>query len=135
LEKSPAIRLIGFGAYEIVGRLGEIPLELEVPKPTEPPLPKPPDSLRKLSALAPGSGAVGSYDPDAEHNGGRPLESVKMTAEQREKLGKEGAARIEAVIKTIDIKAVIQALRDEDKYVRDVIVPRYKSILPKDRFQ
>ena len=101
----------------------------------KPPLPKPPDSLRKLQPLAPGSGAVGTYDPDAEHNGGRPLESVKMTAEQREKLGKEGAARIEATIKSIDIKGVVQALRDEDKYVHDVIVPRYKNILPKDKLQ
>ncbi len=129
-------RAAGYGAYYIVGRLGDLPLELEVPRPTQPPLPRPPDSIRtKLAPLAPESGAVGTYEPDPEHNGGRPLENVKITAEQRERLGKEGAAQIEAVIKTIDIKGVIQALRDEDKYVREVIVPRYKELLPKDRFQ
>jgi creatinine amidohydrolase len=134
-QAESAFRSIGYGAYYIVGRMEEIPLELDIAPPAEPPLPRPPDSIRKLQALAPGSGAVGTYDPDAEHNGGRPLESFKMTAEQREKLGKEGAARIEAVIKSIDIKSVVQAMRDEDKYVRDVIVPRYKSILPKDTLQ
>jgi hypothetical protein len=78
---------------------------------------------------------VGSYEPDAEHNGGRPLQSIHMTAEQREQLGKQGAAQIEAAVKSLDIKKVIQALRDEDKYVHDVIIPRYKDILPKDRLQ
>jgi creatinine amidohydrolase len=126
-------RETGYGAYQIVGRLADVPLNLDVPKSTEPALPKAPDSIRTLLGPLAENSAVGSYDPDAEHNGGRPLESIHMTAEQRDQLGKQGAAQIEATVKALDIKKVIQSLRDQDKYVHDVIVPRYKDILPKDR--
>ncbi|HKD08583.1 MAG TPA: creatininase family protein [Bryobacteraceae bacterium] len=126
-------RLTGYGAYHILGRMDDIPLKLEIPKPEAPPLPRPPASISILSPLAPESSAVGSYDPDPEHNGGKPLESVNMSAAERERLGSEGQALIEANIKAVNIKAVVQALRDEDKYVHDVIVPRFKDILPKDQ--
>jgi creatinine amidohydrolase len=123
-------RSVGYGAYQIVGRLNEVPLSLDVLGPSEAPLPPPPASVRKLSGLGPESGSVGSYEPDAEHAGVRPL-NTHITAAEREQLGKEGAALIEAAVKAMDVKAVIQALRDEDKYVNDVIVPRYRDILPK----
>ena len=126
-------RSTGYGAYYMLGRMDDIPLKLDIPKPDRPPLPRPPASMSILSPLAPESSAVGSYDPDPEHNGGRPLESVNMTAAERERLGKQGAALIEANIKAVNIKAVVQALRDEDKYVHDVIVPRFRDILPKDQ--
>jgi len=126
-------RSVGYGSYYILGRMDDIPLKLEIAKPDLPPLPRPPASVSILSPLAPESSAVGSYDPDPEHNNGKPLESVNMTAAERERLGKEGAALIEANIKAVNIKAVVQALRDEDKYVREVIVPRFKDILPKDQ--
>jgi creatinine amidohydrolase len=116
-------RSIGYGSYYILGRMGDIPLKLDIHKPDLPPLPRPPASVSILSPLAPESSAVGSYDPDPEHNGGRPLESVNMTAAERERLGQQGAALIEANVKAANIKAVVQALRDEDQYVHDVIVP------------
>jgi hypothetical protein len=114
--------------------MGDLPLNLDVPAPKEPPLPRPPDS-GILSRLAPESSAIGSYDPDPEHNGGRPLQSIHLTREQLEKLCSEGAAMIEASVKAADIKKIVQAVKDQDKYVRDVIVPRYKDILPKDKLQ
>jgi creatinine amidohydrolase len=123
-------RSVGYGAYQIVGRLDQVPLSLDVPDPSEPPLPPPPSSMRILSPLAPGSGAVGSYEPDAEHGGVRPV-NTKITAAEREQLGKEGAELIEAAVKAVNVKAVVQALRDEDQYVNKVIVPRYREILPK----
>jgi creatinine amidohydrolase len=127
---------ISYGSYHIVGRLGDLPLNLDVEAPAQAPLPRPPDSVRAvLGPLAPESSAVGSYDPDPEHNGGRPLQSVHITAELREQMGRQGAAMIEATVKALDIRKVIQALRDEDKYVHDVILPRFKDILPKDRLQ
>ncbi|HVW83767.1 MAG TPA: hypothetical protein VHB50_03775, partial [Bryobacteraceae bacterium] len=126
-------RSIGYGAYYILGRMDDIPLSLDPPKPEHPPLPRPPASLSILSPLAPESSAVGSYDPDPEHNGGKPLEPVRMTAAERERLGKEGAALIEKNIRAVNIKAVVEALRDEDKYVHEVIVPRFRDILPPDQ--
>ena len=126
-------RLIGFGAYYILGRLNDIPLTLDVDKPEQPPLPRPPASLAILAPLAPESSAIGSYDPDPEHNGGKPLENVRMSPAERERLGKQGAAMIEANVKAVNIKAVVHALRDEDKYVHEVILPRFKDVLPPDR--
>lgn len=54
------------------------------------------------------------------HNGGRPLESVNMAAAERERLGRAGVALIEA---TVNIGAVPQAVRDEPKYVHEVVIP------------
>jgi creatinine amidohydrolase len=121
---------VGYGAYQIVGRLDEIPLSIDVSAPSEPALPSPPASMRKLSGLGPESGAVGSYEPDAEHGSVRPL-NTKITVAERENLAKQGAALIEAAVRSMDVRGVIQALRDEDKYVNQVLVPRYKDILPK----
>jgi creatinine amidohydrolase len=128
-------RSIGYGAYYILGRMNDIPLNLDPPKPDHAPLPRPPESLRILAPLAPESSAVGSYEPDPEHNGGKPLEPVHMTTAERERLGKEGAALIERNIRAVNIKAVVEALRDEDKYVHEIIIPRFKDILPKDQLQ
>jgi creatinine amidohydrolase len=128
--ESHNFRAVGYGAYQIVGRLNEVPLSLDIPLPSAPALPKPPDSMRKLTPLGPGSSAVGTYEPDGNHSSVRPLDT-KITAEERERLGKQGAALIEAAVKAMDVKGVIQALRDEDKYVREVIIPKYGDILPK----
>jgi creatinine amidohydrolase len=128
--ESNNFRAVGYGAYQIVGRLNEVPLSLDIPLPSAPALPKPPDSMRKLTPLGPGSSAVGTYEPDGNHSSVRPLDT-KITAEERERLGKQGAALIEAAVKAMDVKGVIQALRDEDKYVREVIIPKYGDILPK----
>lgn len=122
-------QLVGYGAYSILGRLDEVPLALDF-KPAGAPVPAPPESLRKLSPLGPGSGAVGTYSPANGDNGGHPLQTG-MTAEQRAELGREGAAIIEAGVKAMDVKGVVQALRDYDQYVRDVILPRFGGILPK----
>jgi creatinine amidohydrolase len=128
--ESNNFRAVGYGAYQIVGRLSEVPLSLDLTIPSGPALPKPPDSMRKLTPLGPGSSAVGTYEPDGNHASVRPLDT-KITAEERERLGRQGAALIEAAVKAMDVKGVIQALRDEDKYVREVIIPKYGDILPK----
>ena len=129
-SESNNFRAVGYGAYQIVGRLNEIPLSLDIPISSAQMLPKPPESMRKLSPLAPGSSAVGTYEPDGNHASVRPLDT-KITTEERERLGRQGAALIEAAVKAMDVKGVIQALRDEDKYVREVILPKYGDILPK----
>jgi creatinine amidohydrolase len=121
-------QLVGYGAYYITGKLNEIPLSLDF-TPSGPALPPPPD-IRKLSRLGPGSGAVGTYSPNNGDNGGKPMKT-SMTAQQREEMGKKGAAIIEAGVKAMDVKGVIQAMRDYDKYVQDVIVPRFGNNLPK----
>jgi creatinine amidohydrolase len=123
-------RAVGYGAYEIVGRLNDVPLSLDVPLPAVPALPKPPESIRKLTPLGPDSSAVGTYEPDANHASVRPLDT-RITADERDRLGRQGAALIEAAVKSMDVRGVIQALRDEDKYVKEVIIPKYGDVLPK----
>jgi creatinine amidohydrolase len=129
-DDSNNFRAVGYGAYQIVGRLNEVPLSLDIPMPAPVTLPKPPESLRKLTPLGPESSVVGTYEPDANHAGVRPLDTT-ITAQERERLGKQGAALIEGAVKAMDVKGVVQALRDEDQYVREVIIPKYGGVLPK----
>jgi hypothetical protein len=42
---------------------------------------------------------------------------------------------IEASVKAADIKKIVLAVKDQDKYVHDVILPKYKDVLPKDKLQ
>jgi len=42
---------------------------------------------------------------------------------------------IEASVKAADIKKIVQAVKDQAKYVHEVILPRYKDIVPKDKLK
>jgi creatinine amidohydrolase len=113
-----------FGAYSIVGRLEDIPLNITQVMPPHAADP----SLAKLQSLGPNSGAVGAYFGDPGEHGGlaRPI-----TAEQRAQYAKEGAAMIDAAIKAADVKGIVQAMRDHDRYTQEVVIPKYGAILPK----
>jgi len=84
--------------------------------------------LNKLQALGPGSGAIGAYFGDPGEHGGL---AKPITAEQRAQFAKEGAAMIDATLKVADVKGIVQAMRDHDKFTQDVILPKYGNILPK----
>lgn len=113
-----------FGAYSVVGRLDDIPLNVTQIMPEHPSDP----ALAKLQALGPGSGAVGSYFGDPGEHGGL---AKPITAEQRAEYAKEGVAMIDATLQAADIKGIVQALRDHDRFTREVILPKYGAILPK----
>ena len=113
-----------FGAYSVVGRLDDIPLNVTQVMPEHPSDP----GLNKLQALGPGSGAVGSYFGDPGEHGGL---AKPITAEQRAQFAKEGVAMIDATLKVADVKGIVQAMRDHDKFTQDVILPKYGNILPK----
>jgi creatinine amidohydrolase len=113
-----------FGAYSVVGRLEDIPLNVTQVMPEHPADP----SLTKLQSLGPGSGAVGAYFGDPGEHGGL---AKPITAEQRAAWAKEGVAMIEAAVKAADVRGIMQALKDHDKFTKDVILPKYGSILPK----
>jgi creatinine amidohydrolase len=113
-----------FGAYSVVGRLEDIPLNVTQIMPqhsTDP-------SLNKLQSLGPGSGAVGAYFGDPGEHGGL---AKPITADERAALAKEGVAMIDAALKAADMKGIMQALRDHDNYTKEVILPKYGNILPK----
>ena len=113
-----------FGAYSVMGRLEDIPLNVTQVMPEHPMDP----SLNKLQSLGPGSGAVGSYFGDPGEHGGL---AKPITAEQRSQWAKEGVAMIEATLKAADMKGIVQAMRDHDKFTQDVILPKYGKTLPK----
>ena len=116
-----------FGAYSIVGRLNDIPVNL-TPEIAE--LPSN-DGLRKLRALGSSvggrDGTVGFFQPeDREGPTGR-----AVTAEQRAAWAKEGAAMIEAAVKAADVRKVADALRDHQRFTREYVIPRFGDLLPK----
>jgi creatinine amidohydrolase len=113
-----------FGAYSIVGRLEDIPLNVTQVMPEHPMDP----SLNKLQSLGPGSGAIGAYFGDPGEHGGL---AKPITAAERAQWAKEGVAMIDATIKAADIKGIVQAMRDHDKFTQDVILPKYGNTLPK----
>ena len=113
-----------FGAYSIVGRLDDIPLNVTQIMPEHPR----DGSLEKLQSLGPGSGTVGAYFGDPGEHGGL---AKPITAEQRAAWAKEGVAMIDAAIKAADVKGIVQAMRDHDKFTHDVILPKYGDTLPK----
>jgi creatinine amidohydrolase len=113
-----------FGAYSIVGRLEDIPLDVTQVLPEHPMDP----ALTKLQALGPGSGTIGFYFGDPGEHGGL---AKPITAEQRAAWAKEGVAMIEAAVKAADMKGIVQAMRDHDKYTQEYILPKYGNSLPK----
>lgn len=113
-----------FGAYSMVGRLDDIPLNVTQVMPEHPSDP----SLNKLQPLGPGSGAIGAYFGDPGEHGGL---AKPITAEQRAQFAKEGVAMIDATVKAADVKGIVQAMRDHDKFTQDVILPKYGNVLPK----
>ncbi len=54
-----------------------------------------------------------------------------ITAEQRAQWAREGVAMIDATLKAADVKGIVQAMRDHDKFTQDVILPKYGNVLPK----
>jgi creatinine amidohydrolase len=112
-----------FGAYSVMGRLEDIPLNVTQVMPEHPSDP----ALNKLQSLGPGSGAIGSYFGDPGEHGGL---AKPITAEERAQWAKEGVAMIDATLKAADMKGIVQAMRDHDKFTQDVILPKYGKTLP-----
>jgi creatinine amidohydrolase len=124
---------IMYGEYSILGRLEDIPLAGDVPK-TQP-------RQRGASADDPGletltkMGLAGSLtmgywwsDPEGHGGGG----DLPATAVERTAWGREGEAQIDAVVQAMNLKTVVQALRDHDKFTQEAIVPKFKNMLPSD---
>jgi creatinine amidohydrolase len=112
-----------YGAYAIAGRLEDIPVNLSEPVPAHPADP----GINHLFPVGPQSGTVGFYMSDyTDHIG----PAQPFTAEQRAQFAKEGAEMIDASVKSIDIKAILQALRDHDKFTQEHIIPQFGWVFP-----
>jgi creatinine amidohydrolase len=122
-----------YGEYSMLGRLGDIPLSGEAPKTQrreggaaadDPGL----ATLTKMGLA--GSLTLGYWwsDPEGHGIGG----SLPATEAERIAWAKEGAAEMDAVVKSMDLKTVLRALRDHDQFTQEMIVPKFEKMLPSD---
>ncbi len=124
-----------YGEYAMLGRLDDIPLASNVPKierrqegaaADDPGL----ATLTKMGLA--GSLSLGYWWSDPEGHGAGIGGALPATVEERAQWGKLGEAQIAAVVQSLDLKTVLEALRGHDKFTQEVIVPKFKSMLPSD---
>jgi creatinine amidohydrolase len=108
-----------FGAYSIVGRLTDIPLGYGGRK--VPPGPSPAMKIRTGAEM-------GFFYTDPDQHAWFPEKD--MTAEDRETWAKEGVAQIETVVKTMDMRTLVEDMRTYDKRVREELLPKLGKRLP-----
>jgi creatinine amidohydrolase len=114
------------GAYLITGRLEDVPINLSQEVPVHPANP----GVDNLFPVGVQSGAIGFYMTDPTDHGGPAL---PMTAEQRSSLANKGAASIEEGVKAGNLKEILQAMRDYDKFIQQNIIPKYGWMFPGDK--
>lgn len=120
-----ARNLVSFGAYQIVGRLNDIPVNLAQPQHD---VPRDPSNLSRYVPPFNGTPA-GSFYADPVLHGGF-VEPV--TEEQRAQWGREGAEYIRGQVAAFDVNGMLAELRRRDEYTR-VIEERYGDLLPGER--
>ena len=109
-----------WGAYQLLGRLDEVPLDQE---PTER-APSPEAVARMHRHRA----EVGHFYSENTHHGWWPKE--RMSAEGRLARAEEGMRQIEIVLERLDPRALVEDLRGLDGYLRDEVWPRHGDHLP-----
>ena len=114
-----------FGAYQLVGRLNDIPVGLSQPKHE---IVRDPSNLSRFVPPYNGTPAGSFYADPAEHGGF--VEPI--TEEQRAAWGKEGAAMIEAQVASFDAQGMLDALRKRDEFTRE-LEKKYGDLLPGTR--
>src|SRR6058998_1947183 len=107
-----------FGAYVIAGRLEDIPVNLAGSVPEHAANPR----VNDLFPLGPQSGTIGFYMSDATDHGGAPR---PITSEQRAAIARLGVEMIEQAVRSFEIKGVLQAMREHDRFTQDHILPAY----------
>ena len=119
-----------FGAYSIVGRLEDIPLDFSgFDLPAEiPVIPEPQQMERnKLNSHT----AIGFYYPTPFAHGGIPK---SITASQREQYAEEGTKYINNLVEAMDMNAIVNSLKSQQKWIIDELLPRYGDLLPEQNF-
>ncbi len=130
--KDPERNRTLYGAHALTGRIIDLPLkgdygDAEI-QPSEPtPENKGLAALGKLGFS--GSLTLGSWINDVMAHGPGHLE-LPATAAQREEWGREGQAQITAIVKRMRMNEAMEALREHDRYTREVIVPKLGKTVP-----
>lgn len=123
-----------YGEYAMLGRLEDIPLASDVPKVGHPGGAAAEDpglaTLTKMGLA--GSLSMGYWWSDPEGHGAGIGGALPQTTEQRAQWGREGQVQVAAAVRELDLKTVLEALRGHDRFTQEVIVPKFKSMLPSD---
>jgi creatinine amidohydrolase len=122
-----------FGAYSIVGRLDDIPLDfsgIDIPNETEVDIPESVFDFPKIKGLDRNKlnqhMALGFYYSSPFQHGGIPK---SMTAAERDKIAKEGVKAIDELIDSMDVKAIIDGLKWHRQWIKDNVLPKYGNLL------
>lgn len=102
------------GAYDILGRLDDIPLTTEYEHAKE-------SSVKRfsvLSGLAYESGATGYYFGEKSDHMSTP---AIATAEERKKLAENGKVLIDKLVKHLDMPSIVSCMRDLDEFEKTVM--------------
>lgn len=122
---------LAYGAYSLLGRIGDLPLAADAPPGTQGGGGAEADNaglaaLRKLGYS--GSLTLGFWyaDPNAHLFETRDL---PRTAGERAARGKKGEEEIEALVQAMRIPGAVAALKEHARYTREVIVPKYGTMV------
>jgi creatinine amidohydrolase len=123
---------MSYGTYSLLHRLDDMPLAKDVPN-----LPIAPGGvaadnpgLATLSKLGyAGSLTLGFWWADPNGHGYSNT-NLPKTIEERAMWAKQGQAELDALVRAMDVPAMLAALKSHGKYTEDVIVSKYKAMLP-----
>jgi creatinine amidohydrolase len=123
---------ISYGTYSMLGRIDDLPLAKDVPHlpMKEGGVAADNPGLATLSKMGySGSTTLGFWWADPNGHGYSDT-NLPKTAEERAAWGKQGEAEIDAMVKAMDMPAIVSALKSHGKFTKDVIVSKYKEMLP-----
>lgn len=136
---------INYGKYALVGHIEDLPLASDMPPapaataggrgaPAGAGADNP--GLATLNRMGYGGSLQTGYwwaDPEGHSAGGRG--GLPKTADERAQFGKIGLQQLAAVVKSMDLPTAISALQAHAKFTHDVVVPKFKPMLPGGEYQ
>lgn len=124
-----------YGAHNITGHIEDLPLRGDYgPKESEPAGPVPAnEGLTTLGRLGfSGSLTLGSWVADVMSHGSTDKD-LPATAAERAAWGKQGEEQLRAIVKRMRMPEAMEALRKHDRFTQDVLVPKFRALLPPSR--
>lgn len=118
---------MSIGAYEILGKLEDVPLNVPESNSVTYDVSKMMKGMQdqpagKLAKYALNSGAIGYYFDEASTHMATPL---LKTEEDRKKLANEGIEAIEEIIDKLNMPEIVETLRESDEYTQNISLERY----------
>lgn len=121
-----------YGAHYITGRLIDMPVKGdygEAESKAAGPVPEN-TGLAALGRLGySGSLSLGSFVPDVMAHGGSTV-VLPANAAEREEWGRQGEQQIRAIVKQMNLREAMDNLKQHDQYTNQVLVPKFRTILP-----